>query len=160
MSPVVRSKLGFDFPFLVHVVLIIKDDNHQNCRYNNLAVSPCDMLTHLTSKWTGTQRQQCIFFLSNHRCESDRKLSVLPVIVIKCSNSFIKRGSIVREVSTFLYKLRVICFYGITLFLCIISTWPRLLFSSLFATSVTVSCAALNTLLPSCTQKCSTSQRP
>lgn len=42
--------LVFDLPFLVHIALIMKDDNHQNCPVNDLSASPCDiMLTRLTS---------------------------------------------------------------------------------------------------------------
>lgn len=57
--------------------------------------------------------------------------------------------SIIREIPTFLHKFTVISFYGITLFLCAISIWCWILFSSLFATSLTVS-SVLNAVLPFC----------
>lgn len=89
----------------------------------------------------------------NRRCEIELRLSLIPVIVIKCSNSFtpkLQSSEKFQYSCTVIVQLTVIRCYGITLSLCIIFTWPRLLFSSHLATSVTVSSVTLNAVLPSC----------
>lgn len=73
---------------------MIKDDNHQNCPVNELSVSPQDfMFTCITSivisKWEHKMDWNNSF--NRTKCVKATLGSLIPVIVMMCSNSFMPK---------------------------------------------------------------------
>lgn len=128
-------KLSFDFPYFVHVALMMKGDNQQNCPVNESSVTSI-AISQWENKMDWNQKTTVHpFFLTKPQVWKRPKALSHPCHCSKVSQSFIPKEAASWQ-----------CFYGITLFICIISTWPRLLLSFLFATSVTASSVCVSIL--------------